>query len=537
MILSHNGYRYELHTGYGESVKAQKAGFSWDETRRIYYTSQGAIAKSYIIFADQVAQHQLRQFEKKLVFSEATDADIDVPSPEGMMYLGFQKAGVLFASQRQNTLIGDEMRLGKSVQSIGLINYDTSINRVLIIPPATLNINWSRELTKWLTRSLSIDIATSTSLPTSDIVIANYEIIKKLRKDILKRGTWDAIICDEAHYLQNPFSQRTSAILGSEYLGKQTTNPLPAQRRLFLTGTPMLNSPVNLWPMLRACDPEGLGYDFWAYTKRYCGGWNAPWGWDATGATHLDELRDRLRGVFMIRRLRRTVLPQLPKKRRQIIQLPLPDKLRALIRAEAKLFEAQSAPIENARREAEQAQAVGDETSYRKAVAKLSQAEELVFENMSTARKETAIAKIPYATSLLDNVLLEQDKVVVFAHHREVVEKLAAYYGKAAVLLYGEMTPLQKQTAVDRFKDDPKVKVFVGSIIPCIGFSLSVSDYGLCVEYDWRPLIMSQAEDRMETLDRTTSLLIQHLVFDQSIDVVQVRTLIKKQEIADTTLD
>ena len=97
--------------------------------------------------------------------SRATDAAFEPPAPAGLAYLPYQKAGVKFALDNPAALIADEMGLGKTIQAIGVINTDTSIHNVLIICPASLKINWKRELAAWLTAKLTVGIADGKTYP------------------------------------------------------------------------------------------------------------------------------------------------------------------------------------------------------------------------------------------------------------------------------------------------------------------------------------------------------------------------------------
>jgi SWI/SNF-related matrix-associated actin-dependent regulator 1 of chromatin subfamily A len=90
--------------------------------------------------------------------SHAVAAAISIPAPEGLEYLGYQKAGIAFALERKGTLIGDEMGLGKTIQAIGLINAASNLNRVLIVCPASLKLNWAKEIRKWRTRPIGVEV-------------------------------------------------------------------------------------------------------------------------------------------------------------------------------------------------------------------------------------------------------------------------------------------------------------------------------------------------------------------------------------------
>ena len=126
-------------------VKALGAGFSKNQDGEWELTWWQEIP------AEVVAERVERR-----VASRATDVDVRIPAPDGLEYMPFQKAGIHYASAHAHTLIADQMGLGKTIQAIGLINLDASINRVLVVCPASLKLNWERELTKWLVRGRTI---------------------------------------------------------------------------------------------------------------------------------------------------------------------------------------------------------------------------------------------------------------------------------------------------------------------------------------------------------------------------------------------
>ena len=140
---------------------------------------------------------RLRDNDQAIAESQAVDADIDIPVPEGLSYLPYQKAGIAYAIQRSSTLIGDEMGLGKTIQAIGIINA-TAPETVLVVCPASLKINWKNEMTKWLVADRDIQIVNGggEQIPkTPDVVIINYDVLTKHQSAISAR-TWVLVIMD-----------------------------------------------------------------------------------------------------------------------------------------------------------------------------------------------------------------------------------------------------------------------------------------------------------------------------------------------------
>jgi SWI/SNF-related matrix-associated actin-dependent regulator 1 of chromatin subfamily A len=229
-----------------------------------------------------------------------------------MNLLPYQVAGVEFASAQfakgKHSLIADEMGLGKTVQAIGVINSNPEISRVLIVCPTSLILNWWSEMKVWLTRDIGVSVV-------------SYDSLHKVNTLAL-----DLVIFDEAHYIKNPKTDRCTE-------SKRVASK--AKRVLLLTGTPIENRPLELWPLLQILDAKtwdppgtikrdgkrvkvgaGEGANFFSFAKRYCNAHRVQRGrktfWDFNGATNLGELNEWLKKTGMIRRLKRDVLTELP---------------------------------------------------------------------------------------------------------------------------------------------------------------------------------------------------------------------------------
>jgi SWI/SNF-related matrix-associated actin-dependent regulator 1 of chromatin subfamily A len=533
--LSWNGARFNLECTSSEWQVAKKQGFHWDWRARVGWTGLSEVARKFEQFADDKAKKKLNVEAQNIALSKATTSNIVIPAPEGLEYLPFQKAGIEYELSRKYVLNADSMGLGKSIQAIGLCNADPSIKKILVVCPASLTINWSREIQKWMMSKLTGDFANSKTLPNSDIVIANYEIMHKLKSKIMERE-WDLHIYDESHYCKNPESQRTKAILGHE--SERNCFALEAKRKLFLTGTPILNRPVELWPMLRVIDPEGLGSNFWLFAKKFCDATESgPFGRDFSGASNLDILQNRLRNACMIRRTKEEVMKELPPKRRQIITIPLPPAAEKVVQKELDFYTNNEAAIEKAIENAAIAQAAGDVESYNAAAKDLRGLRQVAFEELAKLRHDTAVAKVPYVISFLENALEQENKIVLFAHHQDVLVPIFEKFKSVAVKLDGTMSIEQKQLSVDRFQTDPKVKLFCGSITAAgVGITLTESSYAIFCESSWVPAHMTQAEDRLHRIGQKDAVWIGHLVFDRSLDCNMIKKIVKKQEIIDKAL-
>lgn len=552
--VERRGDRWIVTIPYPQRHIAKDAGFRWDPDARQWYTTRQEVAA---LLMDPAAQERKRtEFaraveEHKALIEEsrASSADIEIPAPSGLSYLPFQRAGIASALKRGNTLLGDDMGLGKTIQVIGVINSRADIRRVLIVCPATLKRNWHRELMRWLVRPLRIGIAEGSNWPGgyADITIINFDILDKHLAKI-QGEIWDLVAVDEAHYLKNREAKRTQAVFGVDpYTAKkkqvEPSAGVQARLRIACTGTPIPNKPSEGFGLFHWLAPEHSEFkSFFAFAKKYTGSFAFPGaGYNAGGATNMDQLQSALRGSIMIRRTKAQVLTELPAKRRVIIELEADSALDAL-EGEREAAESHEAELDRLRAAVELAKA-DSESAYQEAVAALKKGASFAFTEMSQKRHETALATLPHAVEHVITALKadEAHKVVVFCHHNDVaagmVEAIEAEGIGTASITQKTPVPL-RQAESDRFQMDPDCRVFVGGIQSAgVGITLTAAWHVVFVELDWVPGNMSQAEDRCNRIGQRNSVLCEHLVIQGSIAATMAKRLVAKQNVIDSALD
>lgn len=442
-----------------------------------------------------------------------------------------------------------------TIQAIGIINSDPSIRRVLVVMPVNVKLNWRNEMKKWLIRQPEFLIAEGTK-PTSEfsseffdkfvlkfdrseaqglsILLVNFDIIHAYH-DALRSVAWDAIVVDEAHYLKNPKSRRTVQVFGGKIDGKKVS-PINARLRLLLTGTAIVNRPIELFPLIQYLDPRRWTNMF-AFAKRYCNAKQTSFGWDFSGASNLEELQQILRSTVMIRRTKDQVLTELPGKFRQVIEVPAGAAAR-VVQGEVAAFEAHEETLAQLQTCLELAKASQDPEEYKAALANLRQGISAMFSEMAKARQQTAVAKIPVVIEHLKSLLENDGKVIVFAHHREVIERLYQEFADTAVMIYGGISAEQRLEAVNRFQNDPSIRLFIGGITAAAeGITLTAAGTVVFAELDWRPGKMSQAEDRAHRIGQQSNVLVQLLVLEGSLDARMAQALVAKMEVIERLLD
>jgi len=158
---------------------------------------------------------------------------------------------------------------------------------------------------------------------------------------------------------------------------------------------------------------------------------------------------------------------------------------------------------------------------------------------MAQVRHDTAVAKVPQVIEFVTQQVADDTKVVIFAHHHDVIDALVdAFMGNGVAKLDGRDSATNKQEAIDRFQKDPDCRVFVGNIQAAgIGITLTAASHVIFAELDWVPGNVTQAEDRLHRIGQANSVLVQHLVLEGSIDANIAKTMVSKQAVIDRALD
>lgn len=428
----------------------------------------------------------------------------DFPAPRGQKYLPFQKIGIQFLAERTSALLADEQGLGKTVQAIGALNV-LKAKRVLIGCPASVKYNWPSELKNWLTEYRSIQVIEGINAyvdQNCEITVFNYDLVSRgegtLRALLGQR--WDVGIFDEAHYLKSHKSERTKSILRRGGLASLCA------RKWFLSGTPVLNRPIELYPILKAAAPETITpyTDRIAFARQYCGAWWDGLSWVVDGSSNETELRHKLYKTFMLRRLKSEVLAQLPEKRFKVVPVGV-DKGKG------------SKALDQERETLEQIEA---------GCVSL----ELGGIPIAMHRREVAEAKVETCLKYIVDELETVQKLVVFAHHKNVIQALerglASYH---PCVVNGDVSPSDRAIAVEAFQKDPERRVFIGQIQAAgTGITLTTASDVIFVESSWVPGEILQATDRLHRIGQRNAVQVTFLVAQGSVEEYMIHRVVDK---------
>jgi len=573
----------------------KRAKWKYDFRRKHWWTAdeeKALLVKDWAIgAAKEYLDNALAIRQAAIDASWAEDTVAEFPAPEGLAYMPFQRAGIEYASKRSRTLIADPPGLGKTIQAIGLHN-TKKLNKILIICPASLKRNWKREWERWDVHGLSVgqtasilhndpvfmpnggrardhrDKPISKSRtehfwPAADVCIVNYDMLEAF-DDQIKKVEWDLVICDEAHLLKTATSLRSMCVFGGERkasrkkgISKKVFTPIEAAHHLYLTGTPILSKPSELWTIIRACDPEGLGLNWRKYALTYCDAQESFGGLDSSGASNLEELNRLLRERFMVRRDKQSVLKELPDKNREMVLLPK-DKLEAPVKKEQNRVENALEAYEKSvlgidtsnlfryidnlcdKLAAALAEQSGEEPDWGEAVKTLSAPEQIMFTEISSAREEVALAKVGLVVEHVEKLVQCGEPVICFGYHKSVIKSIKERLEKKGIrvgVITGDVHPDKRQDIVDDFQDG-HLDVILGNIIAMgVGFTLTRARFVVFAELDWVPAMIEQAEDRAWRHGQLNAVLVQHLVVDGSIESRMAIALLEKMGVIKEALD
>lgn len=373
---------------------------------------------------------------------------------------------------KRRALLADDMGLGKTLQSLLVCKRNPNACPIIVVCPAGLKENWRREAAAHI--NMRAEILEGTKPPRrrmrhSQILIINYDILQYWL-EYLKALNPQTIILDECHRIKNRTAKCTKA-------AKQLCDGVPSI--LALSGTPMLNRPVELYPILSILRPKTYKH-FTRFAQRYCQPRRRFWGWEYKGATHTKELRGRLLGTCMIRRRLVDVLEDLPPKRRIIVPLQITDRRQYdLLRKDFKDWAQRHNPRKNSNMMAEALRQLG----YMKRLA--------------------GTLKMPAITNWIDNFLVETDqKLIVFGIHKAVLRPLHARY-KNSLLIDGTIKGKHRQNVVDKFHFDNQSRILFGNLQAAgTGWNCKCTSTIAFAEMGWTPGEHDQAESRAHGLHR-----------------------------------
>ena len=455
----------------------------------------------------------------------------------------FQKDGVKTMLHLQsNVLLADEMGLGKTPQASSYLRYEKDCFPTLIVCPASLKENWKKEIKTWSGRDACVIEGRTAGklskefLQKYPVIIINYDVLgvdnKQQKQDlqklkeklkrlkakvkvvrtneekqainrkiymyrtvinntIIKVDGWcdeiikfnfKTIIGDEIQYISGIDTTRTRAM-------NQICNALGESKKIFISGTPYETKTAQFYPALHLLRPDYFNNEY-KYKMRYCDPVKTFFGWKFEGLSNAEELHQII-SKFMIRRLKKDVLKDLPPKVRSVV----PMKIKS---SDRKIYDQCDRELEKS----------------------IINKEKNALSKLEALKQASFKAKLNSMIQWIKDYLEVNEKLVVFIWHQEACEILEREFANISVSITGKTPSKQRDAIKEKFQNDPKVRLFIGQIKSAgVGLTLTKSRAVAFLEFGNTAPGMEQAEDRVHRIgQKADSVLAYYLVMENSVD-------------------
>jgi len=442
--------------------------------------------------------------------------------------LPYQKAGVAYAKRAKRCFIADEMGLGKTLQAIATLEVLGEYPAVVMCPP-NLVLNWKAEYAKWLpNRKVATILAGKgqkefPQRDAYDVLVIGYSNISYWETHLTAHR---AYVLDESHYCKTLTAKRTKSarkIVGSSPSGTPV---------LCLTGTPVTNRPAEYVAQL---DILGKIKDFggtWGFYRRYCAAFQDKWGqWHLEGSSNLEELNDKLRSVCYIRRTKDQVLTELPPVFHQ--ELTLIGAGPAMVEYAKAQKDIVAFLVERAKKLAIELGTSPHSAAVRARI-RAEASQDLV--RLSVLRRLAAKAKMESIIEWVQSRTDSGAKVVIAAHHRDIVDELANRFG--GLKIQGGMSVEEVEEAKRKFQTDPKYQVITLSIQAAkTGHTLTAAQDIIFVELPWTPADLDQTYSRLHRMGQQGSVTATYALCAGTIDEEIYSLIASKRKVVNTAVD
>jgi SWI/SNF-related matrix-associated actin-dependent regulator of chromatin subfamily A-like protein 1 len=403
-----------------------------------------------------------------------------------MNLLPHQEVSKQFLLSKGRCILADEPRVGKTLATASAALQHLP---ALIVCPAIVKTVWQSAFTN-LDPSIPVTIINgkknATSIGADGITIINYDLLGSIQE----MGNFKTLVLDESHRIKSPKAVRTVA--AQKLMSK-------IKYVYALSGTPIPNRPIELWPLLNGLGIYRGGY--YDFAARYARMWKAPWGLDVSGASNLPELKEMMK-PFVLRRKKADVFTEYQEPIVSLITFDL--------------------PVDHREKEFD-IDALIDHPNPM-----------LAFDGLSEVMKEAGLRKVKPAIEFILDKLETGEPIVVFAHHKEVVHAIKDEIKKhcGVSVITGETNQKYRADIIQQFQSGQN-KVFIGNLAACQeGIDLSAADTVVFVEATWQTSALLQASSRIENINKASCApLIYLLTIARSLDHTILKKVLQKQNI------
>lgn len=438
-----------------------------------------------------------------------------------------QKVGVGYCLAREKFGIFAEQGTGKSLMVLETLKYLKQISiglppRALLVCPVSVIYSWVNQA-KQFTPGLRVGVCRGTPKQRDqilaeaehgklDILLINYELLHACAVALAK-CKFNVMVLDECQKIKHRGTQQAKAALK---LG------LNIPRRYILTGTPMANSPLDIFNQIRFLDPTIFGHSWYGYRDRYAimGGYG---GYQQLGWKNLDELARKLAGISY-RVLKKDCL-DLPKKTYQEIRLEMVDEQKKCYK---ELAEELVTTVQ------------GSTIATPVVLAKLAKLRQLasgfIYSPDGEVLELEANPKIAQLKEILSEINKDHKVVIWTSFNAEMkaVKNLCVEIGLEYVHLDGSVSPEDRAIRIQSFQETENVRVFIGQQhAGGVGITLTAADYCIFYSNDYSYEIRVQAEDRLHRIGQKNRVVYIDLIMKGTIEGVIKRGLAKKTDLAE----
>jgi SNF2 family DNA or RNA helicase len=466
---------------------------------------------------DEAVELAVRQDAERGRQAEALAEEKDTPFESSLPLFPYQKVGARFISTIGSGLIGDEPGMGKTVESLAVVE-DSSAKSVLIFCPSAVKYQWAEEIKKFIPTDNSVMVVDGAKEERIiqwrsgvRFFVANYEL---LLRDFLEMDTreWGCIIADEATKIANPHAKQSRAI-----------KRLRARDRIALTGTPISNRAQEVWSIIDFCRSGAFG-SYYDFMNRYCvkNQWGGVFGYQNT-----DELRAKLKR-FMIRRTKKEVLPDLPEKIITDIPFLLCDTEKELynkIKQEI-LFEIKEADIAK----------IENPMTIQMALVKMLRLRQLC-DSLELLGESKTSSKLEVLKELMREALEGNDqKAIVFTQFAEMADILERELRDYKPLKISGKVSDDYHNIVRKFNEIEDYRVLVMTSAGQFGLNIQRASVVFHYDQEWSLAKMEQREGRAHRIGQKNSVQVFNLLAKGSMDMYVRKVLRAKRSLSDQIL-
>lgn len=468
-----------------------------------------------------IAQKDQKIFKNSREFYEGFEglksSKAGLPKLNNAVLRDYQKYGIKWLKYLYDNNFGgclaDDMGLGKTIQAIGLLStiYPKSKRPSLIVMPKSLLTNWQNELTKF-NPTLSFylhygNIRDVTEFKKYNIILSTYAIV---RNDIeaIKEIEFDTIILDESQNIKNIDSQSSKAMM-----------LLNGAHKFALSGTPIENSLFELYSLFRF-----INNGMFSTVNNFKNDFAAPI------QSQEDEgiataLKTKIT-PFILRRLKKDVLKDLPAKQEQIIYVDMEEKHKAFYDQKRAYYK--------------------QVLEQQVAASGIENAKFAIFQAFNDLRQIASVpelksdlpipsSKIDALFEMLEDIVANNHKVLIFANYLGSLDAIAS---KADTMGYEYLTMTgstrDRQALVDKFQNEKKYSLFLMTLkVGGVGLNLTEADFVFIFDPWWNKAAENQAIDRAHRMGQKNTVFSYKMITKGTIEEKILELQGQKQDLTD----